>query len=104
MKHIHTFESFLNEAKSVDLKLSTNEYPSGTIARFRIESDSINLRKVVNLAKESWSKTAKAFTDNEIGFESAGERKAAMAAIQKSFDSGKNDCALCRKRINLEEL
>ena len=91
MKHLHTFESFLNEAKSIDLKLSTNEYPSGTIARFRIESDSINLRKVVNLAKESWSKSAKAFTDNEIGFESAGDRKAAMTAIQKSFDSGKND-------------
>ena len=91
MKHIHTFESFLNEAKSIDLKLSTNEYPSGTVARFRIESDSINLRKIINLSRDSWSKTARAFTDNEIGFESAGDRKAAMAAIQKSFDSGKND-------------
>ena len=103
MKHIHTFESFLNEAKSIDLKLSTNEYPSGTVARFRIESDSINLRKVVNLAKESWSKTAKAFTDNEIGFESAGDRKAAMTAIQKSFDSGKNDVREFLTESNVNE-
>jgi hypothetical protein len=91
MKNIPTFENFLNEAKELDLKLSTFEYPSGTVARFRIESDSINLRKVVNLSKEPWSKKAKSFTDNEIGFESAGDRKLAMSAIQKSFDSGKND-------------
>jgi hypothetical protein len=89
--HIPTFEQFINEAKSIDLKLSTNEYPSGTVARFRIESDSINLRKVVNLSNEPWSKKAKSFTDNEIGFESAGDRKLAMSAIQKSFDSGYND-------------
>lgn len=91
MKHVHTYEEFLNEANSINLKLSTNEYPAGTVARFRIESDSINLRKVVNLAKESWSKSAQPFSDNELGFESAGDRKAALNAIQKSFDSGKND-------------
>jgi hypothetical protein len=90
IKPLKVNESF-NEAKELDLKLSTNEYPSGTVARFRIESDSINLRKVINLSRDSWSKTARTFTDNEIGFESAGDRKAAMAAIQKTFDSGKND-------------
>jgi hypothetical protein len=89
--YIPTFENFINEAKSIDLKLSTNEYPSGSIGRFRIESDIIDLRKVVNLARETWSKNARPFTDTEIGFESASDRKAAMAAIQKSFDSGKND-------------
>jgi hypothetical protein len=79
----------LNE--KIDLKLSTNEYPSGSVARYRLESDTINLRKVANLASESWSKSARAFTDNELGFESASDRKTAMAAIQKSFDNGHND-------------
>ena len=95
MKNIPTFESFvnelLNEAQKLDLKLSTNEYPSGTVNRFRIESDIINLRKVVNLSKESWSRSARSFSDTEIGFQSASDRKLAMSAIQKSFDSGMND-------------
>ena len=91
MKHIKIYEDFINEATKLDLKLSTNEYPAGSVARYRLESDAINLRKVAHLSKESWSKVAKAFTDNELGFESAGERKTAMSAIQKDFDNGRND-------------
>lgn len=96
MKRIHTFEEFLresrvNEAKSIDLKLSTNEYPMGTVNRFRMESENINLRKVINLSKEPCCRDAKAFSDNEIGFSSARDRDEAMKVIQKSFDSGKND-------------
>lgn len=90
MRELPSFENFINEA-NLKLGLSTNEYPSGTVARYRIESDVINLRKVVNLSKEPWAKYARSFTDSEIGFESGSDRRTAMAAIQKSFDSGKND-------------
>ena len=83
-------ESVTNEANLV-LGLSTNNYPAGTIGRYRIESTVINLRKVANLSKDSWSKYSRAFTDTEIGFEKSSDRKEALAAIQKSFDSGKND-------------
>lgn len=90
MKHIKERSEFLNESK-LNLGLSTNEYPAGTVARYRLESDVINLRKVANLAKEPWAKYSRAFTDNELGFESGSDRRTAMAAIQKSFDSGRND-------------
>lgn len=83
-------ESVTNEANLV-LGLSTNNYPAGTIGRYRIESTVINLRKVADLSKDSWSKYSRAFTDTEIGFEKSSDRKEALAAIQKSFDSGKND-------------
>lgn len=91
MKHLHTFESFLNEAKSLDLKLSTNEYPNGTDYRYRIESETINLRKVINLSTEPCCRNARAFGDNEIGFNSAADREKSLKYIQKSFDSGRND-------------
>jgi hypothetical protein len=94
MKHIHTFESFLNEnlnEAKMDLGLSTFDNPSGVVARYRIDSTKINLKKLINLSRDSWSKNARAFDDNEIGFESAGERRTALAAIQKSFDSGQSD-------------
>ena len=83
-------ESSLDEANLV-LGLSTNNYPSGTASRYRIESTVINLRKVADLSKDSWKKYSKAFTNWEIGFESANDRKTALAAIQKSFDNGQND-------------
>ena len=83
-------ESIVNEANLV-LGLSTNNYPAGTASRYRIESTVINLRKVADLSKDSWKKYSKAFTDSEIGFESANDRKTALTAIQKSFDSGQND-------------
>lgn len=83
-------ESVTNESK-LNLGLSTNNYPAGTIARYRLESDIINLRKVANLTKEPWAKYSRAFTDNELGFESGSDRRTAMTAIQKSFDSGRND-------------
>ncbi len=83
-------ESVVTEAKLV-LGLSTNNYPAGTIGRYRIESTVINLRKVANLSKDSWKKYSRAFGDNEIGFESASDRKEALVAIQKSFDNGQND-------------
>jgi hypothetical protein len=90
MKHIKEYEEFINESK-LNLRLSTNDMPVGVTSRYRLESEVINLRKVVNLAKEPWSKTARPFTDNELGFESARDRKEAMSAIQKSFDNGRND-------------
>jgi hypothetical protein len=83
-------ESIVNEANLV-LGLSTNNYPAGTASRYRIESTVINLRKVADLSKESWKKYSKAFANDEIGFESANDRKTALAAIQKSFDNGQND-------------
>ena len=83
-------ESITNEANLV-LGLSTNNYPSGTASKYRIESTVINLRKVADLSKDSWKKYSKAFSDDEIGFESASDRKEALAAIQKSFDNGQND-------------
>ena len=83
-------ESVVNEANLV-LGLSTNNYPAGTSSRYRIESTVINLRKVADLSKDSWKKYSKAFANDEIGFESANDRKTALAAIQKSFDSGQND-------------
>lgn len=83
-------ESSLDEANLV-LGLSTNNYPSGTASKYRIESTVINLRKVADLSKDSWKKYSKAFSDNEIGFESASDRKEALVAIQKSFDNGQND-------------
>ena len=84
------FESFTNESK-LNLGLSTNNYPAGTIGRYRIESTVINLRKVADLSKDSWKKYSRAFTDNELGFEKSNDRKEALAAIQKSFDNGQND-------------
>ena len=84
------YESVTNESK-LNLGLSTNNYPAGTIGRYRIESTVINLRKVANLSKDSWSKYSRAFTDSEIGFEKSSDRKEALAAIQKSFDNGQND-------------
>ena len=48
-------ESSLDEAK-LFLGLSTNNYPAGTIGRYRIESTAINLRKVADLSKDSWKK------------------------------------------------
>jgi hypothetical protein len=90
MKHIKEYEEFINESK-LNLRLSTNDMPVGVTSRYRLESEVINLRKIVNLAKEPWSKTARPFTDNELGFESARDRKEAMSAIQKSFDNGRND-------------
>jgi hypothetical protein len=83
-------ESSLDEANLV-LGLSTNNYPAGTIGRYRIESSVINLRKVADLSKDSWKKYSRAFADDEIGFEKANDRKEALAAIQKSFDNGQND-------------
>ena len=97
-------ESVVNEANLV-LGLSTNNYPSGTALRYRIESSVINLRKVADLSKDSWKKYSKAFTDSEIGFESANDRKTALAAIQKSFDSGQNDIrefGLYESKVNEE--
>jgi hypothetical protein len=97
-------ESVVNEANLV-LGLSTNNYPSGTASRYRIESSVINLRKVADLSKDSWKKYSKAFTDSEIGFESANDRKTALAAIQKSFDSGQNDIrefGLYESKVNEE--
>jgi hypothetical protein len=84
------FESFTNESK-LNLGLSTNNYPAGTIGRYRIESTVINLRKVADLSKDSWKKYSRAFGDNELGFEKSNDRKEALAAIQKSFDNGQND-------------
>jgi len=83
-------ESVTNEAKLV-LGLSTNNYPAGTIGRYRIESSVINLRKVADLSKDSWKKYSRAFADDEIGFEKSSDRKEALDAIQKSFDNGHND-------------
>ena len=83
-------ESITNEAK-LFLGLSTNNYPAGTIARYRIESTALNLRKVADLSKDSWKKYSRAFTDSEIGFEKSSDRKDALDAIQKSFDNGQND-------------
>jgi len=83
-------ESVTNEAK-LFLGLSTNNYPAGTIGRYRIESTAINLRKVADLSKDSWSKYSRAFTDSEIGFEKSSDRKEALDSIQKSFDNGQND-------------
>ena len=83
-------ESFLNESK-LNLGLSTNNYPAGTIGRYRIESTVINLRKVADLSKDSWKKYSRAFGDNELGFEKSNDRKEALDAIQKSFDNGRND-------------
>lgn len=84
------YESVTNESK-LNLGLSTNNYPAGTIGRYRIESTVINLRKVADLSKDSWKKYSRAFGDNEIGFEKSNDRKEALAAIQKSFDNGHND-------------
>jgi hypothetical protein len=83
-------ESSLDEAK-LFLGLSTNNYPAGTIGRYRIESTAINLRKVADLSKDSWKKYSRAFTDSEIGFEKSSDRKEALDSIQKSFDNGQND-------------
>ncbi len=80
----------LDESK-LNLGLSTNNYPAGTIGRYRIESSVINLRKVADLSKDSWKKYSRAFADDEIGFEKSSDRKEALAAIQKSFDDGHND-------------
>lgn len=80
----------LDESK-LNLGLSTNNYPAGTIGRYRIESTVINLRKVADLSKDSWKKYSRAFGDNELGFEKSNDRKEALDAIQKSFDNGRND-------------
>lgn len=80
----------LDESK-LFLGLSTNNYPAGTIGRYRIESTVLNLRKVADLSKDSWKKYSRAFGDNELGFEKSNDRKEALAAIQKSFDNGHND-------------
>lgn len=87
-----TESTYLSEYKKYySFNLSTNEYPAGSVARYRLESNVINLRKVANLSNEPWSKNARAFDDNELGFESASDRKTAMTAIKKSFDNGSND-------------
>lgn len=88
MKHILTYEEFLNEAK-VDIRLATHEEPKGVMARFRLSSTTVNLRTVVNLSKDPSVKFCTVFGPDEIGFEDSTSRKKAMEFIQKSFDSGK---------------
>ena len=83
-------ESSLDEANLV-LGLSTSNYPASQSSRYRIESSVINLRKVADLSKESWKKYSRAFSDDEIGFEKASDRKEALDSIQKSFNNGQND-------------
>ena len=83
-------ESSLDEANLV-LGLSTSNYPTSQSSRYRIESSVINLRKVADLSKESWKKYSRAFSDDEIGFEKASDRKEALDSIQKSFNNGQND-------------
>jgi hypothetical protein len=88
MKNIPTFESFINEAK-VDLHLASHDEMKGVMARFRISSTVVNLRSVVNLSKDPSVKFCTVFGPDEIGFEDASSRKAALNYIQKAFDSGK---------------
>jgi hypothetical protein len=80
----------LNEGRE-NLDFYTTMMSDGAVARYRLNSDRINLRKVASLSKEIWAKRSRAFGDNELGFEYIGDRKTAMSAIQKSFDSGDND-------------
>lgn len=88
MKHIPTYEEFLNESK-VDTRLSTHEELKGVIARYRLSSSVVNLRSLVNLSKDPSVKFCTVFGPDEIGFEDATSRKKAMDFIKKSFDSGK---------------
>jgi len=87
---LHKDDKIIKESK-LFLGLSTNNYPAGTIGRYRIESTAINLRKVADLSKDSWKKYSRAFGDDELGFEKSDDRKEALDSIQKSFDNGQND-------------
>ena len=87
MKHIYTFEEFLNEG--VDLQLSSWNEQSGTLNKFRLESGVIRLRSVLNLSRERWTRSCSAFSDGELGFETARDREEAIAWIEKAFKSGK---------------
>ena len=80
-------ESELNEAR-VDLKLSTHEELEGTVARFRLGSEVINLANVADRNNDMSVRDARVFSDTEIGFESAADRKAAVRFIEKAFKSG----------------
>lgn len=88
MKNIKTYEEFLTESK-VDIRLSTWEENKGVMARFRLGSEIINLRSVVNLSKDPSVRFCTIFGPEEIGFDDAATRRNAMNYIQKSFDGGK---------------
>jgi hypothetical protein len=87
MKNLQTFEKFLTERK--ELNLNTWEESPGIINRFRLGSEVIGLRSVLNLSREKWTRSCSAFSPNEIGFENATDRKEAAEWIEKSFKSGK---------------
>lgn len=87
MKNLPTFEKFLTERK--ELKLNTWEESPGVINRFRLGSEVIGLRSVLNLSREKWTRSCSAFSPNEIGFENATDRKEAAEWIEKAFKSGK---------------
>lgn len=79
--------SELNEAR-VDVKLSTHEALEGTVARFRLESTVVNLANVADRSTDASVRDARVFSDAEIGFESAADRKKAMGYIEKAFNRG----------------
>ena len=80
-------EADLNEAR-VDIKLSTHEELEGTVARFRLSSEVINLANVADRNNHMSVRDARVFSDTQIGFESAADRKAAMRFIESSFKQG----------------
>ncbi len=84
---IHESIEFLTERK--ELKLNTWEESPGVINRFRLGSEVIGLRSVLNLSSEKWTRGCSAFSPNEIGFENATDRKEAAQWIEKAFKSGK---------------
>jgi len=91
MKNIPTFENFVNESinEAHDLRLSTWEESNGIMKRFRLGSEAINLRSVINISREPWVRNCSSFDNNEIGFDNASDRKKAMAYIEKVFKSNK---------------
>lgn len=87
---LSTYEEFINDInEAADLKLSTWEEPRGVMNRFRLGSEAIRLRSVLNLSRESWTRSCSAFDDGEIGFENAKDRKEAMEFIEKAFKTNK---------------
>ena len=81
------YQKAVNEAR-VDLKLSTHEELEGTVARFRLSSEVINLANVADRNNHMSVRDARVFSDTQIGFESAADRKAAMRFIESSFKQG----------------
>jgi hypothetical protein len=86
-KEYQNYQPEVNEAR-VDIKLSTSEELEGTVARFRLGSEVVNLASVADRNNDMSVRDARVFSDTEIGFESAADRKAAIRFIERAFKSG----------------